>query len=159
MAVPMRKRDREIGSAGEIDEIMERAAVCRVALCDGETPYIVTMNFGYRRAERPVLFFHCAGQGRKLDILERNDRACFTCCIDQELVTADRPCSFGMKYRSVVGVGRIERVLDAEEKRDALACIMMHYVSGHEFFFDAKELENTTVLRLEVAEMTGKRAP
>ena len=48
----MRKKDREIKDEQELKEILQKADVCRIAFAVDETPYIVTMNFGYIM-ERP----------------------------------------------------------------------------------------------------------
>ena len=42
----MRRRDREITDKQEILEVMRKCDVCRVALHDGDYPYIVPLNFG-----------------------------------------------------------------------------------------------------------------
>jgi nitroimidazol reductase NimA-like FMN-containing flavoprotein (pyridoxamine 5'-phosphate oxidase superfamily) len=155
----MRKKENEIDTPEELREIIEEADVCRIALCDDGAPYLVTMNFGFRAGGRPALFFHCAPEGKKLEIIDRNDRACFGFDIDHELVTADRPCAFGMRYRSIVGTGRIRRVAGEEEKQDALSCIMKHYSEDNTFSFDRDALAKTTVLRLDIEHMSGKRSP
>ena len=67
----MRKANREIIDKSAIRAIMEEALVCRLGLCDDATPYVVPMNFGLGEN---CLFLHCAAEGRKLDILRRNDR-------------------------------------------------------------------------------------
>lgn len=42
----MRRRDREITDKQEILEVMRKCDVCRIALHDGDYPYIVPLNFG-----------------------------------------------------------------------------------------------------------------
>ena len=43
----MRRNDREISGTGEVDEIIRKADVCRIAFANDNIPYVVTMNFGY----------------------------------------------------------------------------------------------------------------
>ena len=43
-------------------------------LVDGDRPYIVAMSHGH--GERK-LHFHCAREGRKLEIIENNPRTCW----------------------------------------------------------------------------------
>jgi uncharacterized protein len=153
----MRRKEREITDQAEIDQIMERAEVCRLALADGNVPYLVTLNFGYRPGERPALFFHCAPQGKKLDIIRRNNLACFQVSIDHQLIETQVRCNCGMRYRSVVGLGRISFVSGHEEKIEALNHIVRHYHGQERPQYTEAYVNAVTVLRLDVAEMTGKK--
>ena len=42
----MRRSDREIKDFDEIIEVINKCDVCRLAINDGDYPYIVPMNFG-----------------------------------------------------------------------------------------------------------------
>ena len=42
----MRRKDREITDREEILAIIRKCDVCRIALNDGDYPYIVPLNFG-----------------------------------------------------------------------------------------------------------------
>ena len=60
-----------------------------------------------------------------------------------------------MGYASVIGHGTIEFVPDAQ-KFDALKILMRHYHS-EDFPFNTDIMKATTVFRLKVLDMTGKR--
>ena len=113
------------------------------------------MNFGYRDN---CLFFHCAGEGRKLDIVRKNPRVCFEMDIDYELVKKDgRTCGWSTSYRSVIGNG-IAMILDHhDEKSAALNIITGHYGAVHHKYSE-KELENTTVFKIQIENITAKQA-
>jgi len=64
----MRRREKQITDRSQIEAIIARSQVCRLALSDGGQPYIVPLCFGYRRSR---LYFHSAAAGRKIDILRR----------------------------------------------------------------------------------------
>ena len=66
----MRRKDREIINKEQIWRIMQRCGVCRVAFHDAEYPYIVPLNFGIGKGEPLTLYFHCAAQGKKLDLMQ-----------------------------------------------------------------------------------------
>ena len=151
----MRRKDREI-SRIEIDDIIKKSDVCRLAFADQNTPYIVTLNYGYEEYPE-ALFFHCASEGRKLDMLRKNNYVCFEMDIDHELHTGDKGCSCGTKYRSVVGYGRISEIEDHNEKIKGLNCIMKHYSEKTSFDFEPEMVRKTTVLKLEITGMTGKK--
>jgi len=70
----MRRKDKEVPGAKDIEDIIRKATICRLALCEGDRPYIVPLCFGY---EDGKLYFHSASRGRKLKILENNRNVCF----------------------------------------------------------------------------------
>ncbi len=117
----MRRNDREITDRRAIDDIIRRSRVCRLGLCDGGQPYIVPMSFGY---DGEALYFHAASQGRKIDVLTKNNRVCFEFYILHDVIRADRPCRWGMRYESVIGFGTAEHIWDLQAREKALACIM-----------------------------------
>ncbi|HUT26686.1 MAG TPA: pyridoxamine 5'-phosphate oxidase family protein [Methanomassiliicoccales archaeon] len=150
----MRKSEREITDLDELDQVIMRAEVCRLGMVDDGEPYIVPMNFGYRRG---VFFFHCAQEGRKLDIIRRNPGVCFELESDVRLIGGDRPCQWTSSFRSVIGMGNATVVLDDIGKREGLEAIMDHYAKGP-FDFDEHPLSLTAVIRVVVERMSGKRS-
>ncbi len=86
----MRKKDREIKDAKELKEILQKADVCRIAFAVDGVPYIVTMNFGYVWKDHLTLYFHCAKEGKKLELTKRNNTVCFEMDTDHEIVEADK---------------------------------------------------------------------
>ncbi|HAN17555.1 MAG: hypothetical protein A2X13_03065 [Bacteroidetes bacterium GWC2_33_15] len=153
----MRRSDREISNQTDIETIIKKADVCRIALIDREMPYIVALNFGYKNGNPAVLYFHCANTGRKIDIIKKNNTVCFQMDVDHELITAERACGFSMKYKSIVGYGKIYKVDDINEKMEGLNCIMNQYAGKSNFEFDSKILNVTTILRLEIRGITAKQ--
>jgi len=150
----MRRQDKEIKDIAGIEDILGRATVCRLALCEDNRPYVVPLCFGYKDN---TLYFHCAGQGKKFDILRKNDNVCFEVDINHELVKADQVCDWGMKYKSVIGFGKAVFVEDAEQKRKALDIIMQQY-SETTFEYPAKVIEKIVVIKVEIESMTGKQS-
>lgn len=150
----MRRSEREITDRTEIEEIVRKASICRLALSDNGTPYIVPVCFGY---ENDTLYFHSATEGRKLDILKRNNRVCFEMDIETKLVVAEKACGWGMKYRCVIGSGTASVVQDPAEKRKGLDAIMRQY-SGPEGDYSQEALNRTTVIKVEIESLTGKQA-
>ncbi len=151
----MRRKDREIRDRAEIISILQKADVCRLAMSDDNVPYIVTMNFGLKNGGES-LYFHCAGAGKKIDILKKNNLVCFQADIDHEFILHHISCGCSMKYRSVVGMGRITFVSETVEKIHGLRTIMEHYTHESSFPFKEELIEKTTVLRLDIEEISGK---
>ncbi|WP_058269868.1 pyridoxamine 5'-phosphate oxidase family protein [Olsenella massiliensis] len=152
----MRRRDREITDFDEIVNVMRRCDVCRIALNSDDYPYIVPLNFGMDVTDgRITLYFHSANKGTKLDLIARDARASFEMDCDHALIMYDEQMSCTMGYASVMGRGIIE-VVPAEGKVAALRALMAQY---HEADFPINErlLPATTVLKMTVTEVTGKR--
>lgn len=153
----MRKFEREITDITEIESVINMADVCRIALANGNIPYIVTMNFGYSGGEKKKLFFHCAREGKKLDMIRQNNYVCFEMDTDHELITGLKGCDFTMKYRSVVGYGYVTVIDDEDEKIKGLDCIMEHYSAGKDFTYKSETVGKTIILSVEISQITGKR--
>ena len=148
----MRRNEREITDRKEIDDIIRSCRVCHLAMCDEGQPYVVPLNFGY---DGGFLYFHAAPEGRKIDIIKRNNRVGFEFDILHDIVTAEQACKWGAKYESVMGSGTAEIVDDLEAKKEALQLIMRQYGNGT---WDFKEeiLKKTLVLRVRILEISGK---
>jgi len=150
----MRRADREIKDAMAVRAIMEEALVCRIGLSDDGMPYVVPMNFGLGEN---CLYVHCATEGRKLDILRKNDRVCFEMDLLREIKPGEESCGWGARYESVIGFGRAVIVEAPAEKRAALDRIMEHYDAEGPFSYPDETLAKTAVIRIDIESVTGKR--
>lgn len=151
----MRRSDKEINDLKTIQKILKEAKICRIALVDGNEPYIVPMSYGYKNN---ALYFHSANEGRKIDILRKNNRVCFQMDIKMEIVTSDNPCNWGMKYLSVVGFGKAQIIENHMEKNDALDTIMAKYSPENSYEYSDKAISKVIIIRVEIEEITGKKS-
>ena len=103
------------------------------------------------------MYIHCGPEGKKLEILRKNNSVCFEVDIDNKLVKGDKPCDWGMKYKSVIGFGKAVFVEDIESKRKALDVIMRQF-SANTFEYPEETIRKTTIIRVEIENMTGKRS-
>ena len=149
----MRRFEQEIQEQDEIEEIIRNAKVCRLGMSVADQPYVVPLCFGY---EPGALYFHSAGEGKKLDMLEENENVCFEIDIDHEIVEAENPCDWGMNYRSVIGFGRATILEDDGLKRKGFDAIMRQYSSGTYSYPDG-EVKGTSIIKVDILSMTGKR--
>ena len=153
----MRRKDRQVVQWSEQMAILQSCTVCRLGLIDHGRAYMVPMNFGILEREGKVtLYFHCATQGHKLDCLACNPQASFEADCDHQLVRRETCMGWTYQYRSVMGYGNLRRVEAVEEKQQGLACLMAHYGGGQVPPPSRDVLDRTTVLALDVLEMTGK---
>jgi len=152
----MRRKDREVTDREVIIAIIHSADVCRISFADNNIPYIVTMNFGFKGGEKDELYFHSAPEGRKLEMLRKNNYVCFEMDTGHKLYRGKKGCDWGMNFRSVVGYGRIYIVEEEGQKKKGLDQIMDQYGGKRPYNYDSKILNKTTILRLDILEMTAK---
>jgi uncharacterized protein len=152
--VIMRRKEEEITQESEIEAIIHESRFCRLGLSDDNRPYVVPLCFGYQ--DRTV-YIHGSLEGRKTDILLRNENVCLEFDADTEIVVAEDACNWGVRYRSVIGFGKASFLSDPDAKRRALGIIMGHY-SDRPFRFPEKALDATAVVKIEITSMSGKRS-
>lgn len=153
----MRRGDRQVTDRATIQAILDRADACRIAFAVEDVPYIVCMNYGYAwEDELPVFYFHCAHEGRKIDLLKKNNRVCFQLDTDHALKYVPEKVYCTMDYASVVGMGRLEIVGDEKERVHGLNLLMEHHGHTAPAEYPAGSLSRTTMLRLRVTELTAK---
>ena len=152
----MRRKDREIVDKKVMVSIIEKAIICRVAMCWQDEPYVIPMNFGYRDN---YIYLHSAGEGRKLDILRNNDKVCIEFDVDVGLVQSQKACNTEMKYKSVLAFGKAVILKDIVEKKKALDIIMHHYYNHDSlsvFHYPEDTLEKVIIIKVKVEKITGK---
>ncbi len=150
----MRRKDKAISDASEINAILEKATVCRLGMVDGDRPYVVPLSFGY---QDNTLYFHGALKGRKMDILKENQNVCVEFDIAVEALKDADACNWSMKYQSVIGFGKASFVDGLELKRQALGIIMEQY-SDKPFEFPENKVNATAVIKVEMEKITGKQS-
>ena len=149
----MRRKEKEIKDQAEIEEILKTGMFCRVGLSDDGMPYIVPVCYGY---ENGALYFHCAKEGRKIDVIRKNNNVCVEITKDTEIIKKESACNWGLKYKCVIGFGKAHIVEDEAEKRAGLSLIMQHYGSHAHEFNDS--IKRTVVVKVVIESMAGKKA-
>ncbi|MDR1832517.1 MAG: pyridoxamine 5'-phosphate oxidase family protein [Fusobacteriaceae bacterium] len=155
----MRRSDRAVTEIADLLAILDQCKVCRLAMTDGEAPYLVPLNYGYTWSEGLLtLYFHSARAGRKIDILKKTGVACFEVDCEHGLVEGDAACDYGFTFASVIGVGD---VVFLEEKADKIYALnqLMRCQTGvdREYTYHDAHLANTAVYKLVVRDFSGKR--
>jgi nitroimidazol reductase NimA-like FMN-containing flavoprotein (pyridoxamine 5'-phosphate oxidase superfamily) len=151
----MRKIEEEITDLSEIEAILDKAEVCRLSMADGSLPYIVPLNFGYTDK---ALYFHTGHKGKKIDILRKNRFVCFEVEVDTEVVRSDIACDWRMRYRSVIGLGKVVFIEDPKEKAAALDIIMDHYAHKGGRQYREGSLEKACIIKVMIDEMKGRKS-
>lgn len=156
---PLRRPERAVTDLPGILPILEKCLVMRLGLSGPEGPYVVPLNFGY--AVSPggalTLYFHCAAEGRKVEMLKANPRVCFEADCEHRLIEGETPCKFSYGYESVIGFGQARPLTDPAEKAAGLRQIMARLSSAPSFAFDPAVLAQTSLYAIDVAHVAGKR--
>lgn len=154
----MRRKDRQITDLKVIRAILDGEDVLHLALCANNTPYVVPLSYGYEMTDdgKLTLHLHCAGEGRKLDILRENPHVCFEVSRKVRLEYDALTGSCTAKYRSLIGCGRAIIEEDMQDKLRSLQALMRQ--AGHEKHpdFDEALLKRTTTVRIEADTYTAK---
>ncbi len=151
----MRRTDKEITLRSDIDEIINKAEVCRLAFAKDNEPYLVPVSFGY---DGKSIFVHTAKEGKKIEFLEANDRVCFEFETDAKIVTHETiGCKWTASFKSVIGYGRMQKIIDEADALLALNQIMLKY-SGKEWDFTTKDLSRVYLWKIEIEEISGKKS-
>jgi nitroimidazol reductase NimA-like FMN-containing flavoprotein (pyridoxamine 5'-phosphate oxidase superfamily) len=138
--------------------VIREQAFLTIALCHGNEPYLVTLNYAFDEAQM-CFYVHCANKGRKLDILRENPRVWGQVIEDRGYIKDE--CSHA--YRAVMFEGEVEWVEEVAAKQAALALMIDKYEAEpgpmKERLLGVKGLAGTTVLRIRVIGMSGKQSP
>lgn len=151
----LRREDREIVSKEEIESIISKAVVLRIAFANENKPYIVPVNFGYHN---DTFYFHCASEGKKLEMIKNNPCVAYELEGETKLIKGDIPCEFTMAYESVIGTGIASIVQETQDKINGLNQLMHQYSNDVELEYKEDLLKRIIIVKIEVDEMTGKKS-
>lgn len=159
----MRRKDREISDIAVIYQILDRLEYGHLALCDGDRPYGVTLNFGHEVENDGTLclYFHAAQEGRKIDCLRRNSAAYFFAETGTSFFEGEknRHKYWTMFYTSVAAEGTIAPVDDLPGKYHALKLLMKRFIGDQPFEVPEAVVRNTAILKMTVSSISGKQNP
>ena len=151
----MRRIDREITDKAEIVDVLSRCDTVRIGMRGEEYPYVVPVSFGVETEDGvPVVYFHCAKEGLKVDLLKKDPRVCVEGDIFIRVERTQRGIT--ARYESVIGFGRCELLTGPADVLHGLRVVTDHYDPG--FKVDScPGLERLYVGRITLASLTGKR--
>jgi nitroimidazol reductase NimA-like FMN-containing flavoprotein (pyridoxamine 5'-phosphate oxidase superfamily) len=155
-----RTKLRRLAARGSFDRAVAHAVLDEAYLAhvgfvvDGE-PRVLPMTYG---RDGDVLYLHGA-VGNAMLRASAGAEVCVTVTLLDGLVLARSAFHHSMNYRSVVLLGRAEKVEDEDEKRHAFDVIVDHVVPGRHLVARPTspiELQKTIVLRLPIEEGSAK---
>ncbi len=146
-------QEREIKNFDEIDALLAQSRVCRIALIDGEYPYIVPMCFGYSLTGGKLELYFCGSEkGRKVELIKRNHKAAFEIDKLHEIVKSNEGFGIAARYHSITGTGEIEFITGID-KITGLNLITKKYGEGsQDNKVSEQELNSMVVIKLTADE-------
>ena len=154
----MRRSDRA-QSLEFAQALIDRCTYGVVAISTGEdTPYCLPLSLV--RVDNRI-YFHCAKQGRKLDLLRRNPKVCVTFVGTSEPAYVESNNTFTDYFQSAMVTGTASEVLEDDEIIEALRALCTKVtpegMSGDNFERAVSgSLAVTGVWRIEMEEVTAK---
>ena len=95
----MTGKNIEMTDPAAINKLLKEAKVCRIALMNGEYPYIIPMCFGYKlEGNHLELFFHTSPKGQKIDLIKKNNIAGFEIDHLTDVVKDENDCGVTAVY-------------------------------------------------------------
>jgi nitroimidazol reductase NimA-like FMN-containing flavoprotein (pyridoxamine 5'-phosphate oxidase superfamily) len=153
----MRRRDKEITDEAEVRGILNEAKHVTVAMSLGDAPYLATLSHGYDE-DRNCVYFHCAPEGKKVEILRANPRVWGQALVDNGYQQG----SCDHLYRTTQFHGRVTFVDDQEEKEHALRVMIRHLDDDPEKISAEQITPHSTgrilIGRIDIDHMSGKKA-
>jgi len=150
----MRRKNKKITNPKIIQDILKTADTVRIAMIDGDEPYIVPLNYGY---QNNALYIHCAKEGRKINILKTDPRVCFEIEGKSELVTGPDACDWTLKYQSLIGYGTVE-ILENKNEKIAGLDILMSQFGSKKNSYHSKHVDAIVILKLTIESISGKQS-
>lgn len=154
----MRRHDREMNDQWALD-VFDRAPYVTVSLTDGNVPYAVPLSLV--RDGDNTFYFHCAKEGKKLDLIAENSAVYLSAVAKCKPVMGPKDNNFTMEFASATAVGKAELVTNDDERVHALRLICERFLPRHMDVFDQaieRSLAHTAVVRITLtAPAVGKR--
>lgn len=122
-----------------------------------DEPYLATLSHGYD-PENYCIYFHCAQEGKKIDILKKNNIVWGQALDDGGYV--DGSCDH--LYATTQFRGRVTFIKDADEKKRALNIMINALESDPQKVnkeqITEKSVERVNIGRIDIEYMTGKKS-
>jgi len=155
----LRRSEKALDDSREIEQVLASVRIMTVACCLENEPYLFTVDFGWDRQARE-LWFHCATEGRKMEVLQANPRVCVTVIEDRGYISGE--CDHA--YRSLILEGKAYVVTDLYEKRHGLELLARKHERQPSavlarFAGNDEAVRKVGMVRISVDSISGKQGP
>lgn len=153
----IRRKEKAISDTESMLSILKRTQYVTLAMCDNNEPYLVTLSHGYDESKN-CIYFHCAMEGKKVDVLRKNNLVWGQALLDYGYSTGQ--CTH--KYATTQFMGRVTFLVDRTEKRHGLGVIAHQLEKNPELVLKEQikgdSLETVNVGRIDIEYMSGKKS-
>ena len=155
MRTEVRRKERAMKTSREMELLLERMPVGRLAVTTEDGPCIVAVNYLFFEGS---IYFHSGLAGRKMEALRADSRVCFMVDEIGPQVLWEQGCGISQIYKSVVCFGKAEFVEGEVEKRGILEKMAQKYVPSSYPFptMTDQNVKKTAVVKIVIESMTGK---
>ena len=154
---PLRRKDKEITDEAEVKAILLETRYVTIAMSLDNEPYLATLSHGYDEGSK-CIYFHCAREGKKVDILKTNPHIWGQALVDKGYQQG----SCDHLYKTAQFHGRVTFVEDQEEKEHALRVMIRHLDDAPEKIISEQITPHSTgrilIGRIDIDHMSGKKA-
>jgi len=124
----MRRELMECKDQSKISSFLSSARIGYLGLTDGTEPYVVPLNYVWWNG---AIYIHGAEEGRKMEMLKNNSRACFTVSENFGTMVHPVPAKTDTAYMSVMVFGEATIVEDLDEATAAMEKMLDKYAPGY----------------------------
>jgi len=153
----IRRKDKAVTDIREMREILRTAQYVTLAMCLNDEPYLVSLSHGYDE-ERNCIYFHCAKEGKKIDILKANNLVWGQALVDHGYVQG--ACDH--LYATTQFRGRVTFAEDIEEKEHALRLMIESLDDNPEEIIEKQlapeSIQRAKIGRIDIDHLSGKKA-
>lgn len=154
----MSNPERIISAPDRILNIIQNHQICRLALNDERSPYIVPVNFGYTYQEgKWAFYFHGARTGKKMRLIRKDPAISLEIDGDHRLIQAEDACDYSYAYSSIIANGQASILQKREEMKHGLDVIMRQTVPGKSFSYREDMLKAVCVVRIDCQMLTCRQ--
>jgi hypothetical protein len=145
-----------MNTPGEMELLLKRMPVGRLAVTTVEGPYIVALNYIFLEGS---IYFHSGQAGRKIEALRADSRVCFLVDDVGPQILHEQGCGISQVYESVICFGKAEFVEETVEKRRILERMVRKFVPTNYSYppMKAQNIEKTIVVKIVIESMSGKK--
>jgi nitroimidazol reductase NimA-like FMN-containing flavoprotein (pyridoxamine 5'-phosphate oxidase superfamily) len=153
----IRRKEKEITDKKEKLAILNEAKYVVVAMCRDNEPYLATLSHGYD-TQRECIYFHCAKEGKKVDILKEQNKVWGQALLDKGYVHG----SCDHLYATTQFMGRVTFVENIDEKKHALE-VMINALDDKpqkvlEKQLPEESIKGVQIGRIDIEYMSGKKS-
>ena len=141
----LRRKEKTISDDSESQRLLQEGKYIVLGFCRGDEPYVVTINYGYD-PNRNALYFHCAKEGFKLELMKENPRVCGT--VIEDLGYQAGECEHA--YRSLIIRGAMHVVEALDEPRHGLEALIDHLEKNQPLSFPDNPHTDSTFLLIDI---------